>query len=683
MVRDIDEARALCGLDARCRRGPDVESAPDRFGAAPRPRRRSRRPSRPACPTSGSCSRTRRCTICCSRDVGRPLVMTSGNVSDEPIAHEDDDARARLGPMVDGILGHDRGVHIRCDDSVVRRHPHRDPGAAAVPWLCARADRVADRRTPPRARGGCRAQEHDCGGQGSARGAEPPHRRSRAPADVPLVPPGGRPLARSVRRRARDRRPRPASRVPVDEVRDRARPRTVRSATPSRARCVLHGGPRSNRASARARLRRPRVRRRTAPCGAASSSWPTSPGFERVAHLRPVTMPGGVAAIREPWRMAVAWGAGRREEARRCDGARGPGPKTTTSMGRLFDAVASMVVGRRRVSYEAQAAIELEALARGVDRRDAPVYRSTPSTTDERRARSRPRSLSAIVVERERGTPAPVVAAGFHETIGRAAAALASSLAARRELDTVVLTGGVFQNERLTEIVESELTDAGLHVLTHRLDPTERRWHQRRPSRGGRGARRGAVRLTRPPGAERSGAAAHAPADAAQASLLQRFGLTLPVSASQQRVRSSLVAHHPGDARGPEHAPRAVLPVRVGVSARGRIEHRHHGPPEPGGGGRLFRRRVRHGGPSELRRCDAHLVVQDAGHRHRQLDSCHAQHASTDCSPSASSSGDDQLVTTRCSSSQQRSSSSATTTAPTGRGNGRRRRSLSPVRGRR
>ncbi|HEY5874744.1 MAG TPA: carbamoyltransferase HypF, partial [Ilumatobacteraceae bacterium] len=52
--------------------------------------------------------------------VGRPLVMTSGNASDEPIAHEDDDAATRLAPLVDGVLSHDRAIHIRCDDSVVR-----------------------------------------------------------------------------------------------------------------------------------------------------------------------------------------------------------------------------------------------------------------------------------------------------------------------------------------------------------------------------------------------------------------------------------------------------------------------------------------------------------------------------------------------------------------------------------
>ena len=99
-------------------------------------------------------------------------------------------------------------------------------------------------------------------------------------------------------------------------------------------------------------------------------------GFERVGHLLAVPLPGGTAAIREPWRMAVAWArqaagrSGRPPSApawtpgpARCSTWRGRRVPPTTSVGRLFDAVAALLGGRTRVTYEGQAAIELEALA--------------------------------------------------------------------------------------------------------------------------------------------------------------------------------------------------------------------------------------------------------------------------------------------------------------------------------
>ena len=110
-------------------------------------------------------------------------------------------------------------------------------------------------------------------------------------------------------------------------------------------------------------------------------------GCTRLGHLRPVALPGGVAAVREPWRMAVAWvcaamGADRaeREAARLDERGRaliglleaGSAP-TTTSVGRLFDAVAALLGLRSRLTYEGQAAIELEALARTVPRGQAPA----------------------------------------------------------------------------------------------------------------------------------------------------------------------------------------------------------------------------------------------------------------------------------------------------------------------
>jgi hydrogenase maturation protein HypF len=205
-------------------------------------------------------------------------------------------------------------------------------------------------------------------------------------------------------------------------------------------------------------------------------------GYERVGHLRPVVLPGGAAAIREPWRMAVAWVHGSLGEAaarrvgRRLDdradaviglveAAHGP---VTTSMGRLFDAVAALVGLRPRVTYEGQAAIELEALARTVTLDSTPRYQ----VVVEGEAVLDPRPLiAAVVADVEQGMAPAAVAAGFHRAIGLAAADLAALLAGQRGLDTVALSGGVFQNALLGGIVAGALREAGLAVLVHERVP--------------------------------------------------------------------------------------------------------------------------------------------------------------------------------------------------------------------
>ena len=79
--------------------------------------------------------------------------------------------------------------------------------------------------------------------------------------------------------------------------------------------------------------------------------------------------------------------------------------------------------------------------------------------------------IATIVEERRAGTQPAVIAAGFHKTLGSAAAGVARRLAARRGLGTVALSGGVFQNSRLTEVMTSELRSAGMEVLVHEVVP--------------------------------------------------------------------------------------------------------------------------------------------------------------------------------------------------------------------
>jgi hydrogenase maturation protein HypF len=207
-------------------------------------------------------------------------------------------------------------------------------------------------------------------------------------------------------------------------------------------------------------------------------------GFDRVGHLLPVSMPGGVSAIREPWRMAASWcmTAVGEEDASAALAGIDASPRDavlalatrddtlrTTSVGRFFDAVAALVTGRTQVRYEAQAAIELEAAARTVAREDAPRYDHPVQvhSTDGATVLDPTRLVARVIEERALGAPVGVIAAGVHEAFGSGAAEWAADLARRHHIDTIALTGGVFQNARLSEIVESTLVAEGMTVLVH------------------------------------------------------------------------------------------------------------------------------------------------------------------------------------------------------------------------
>jgi len=143
----------------------------------------------------------------------------------------------------------------------------------------------------------------------------------------------------------------------------------------------------------------------------------------------------------------------------------------TTSVGRLFDAVAALIGVRSTVSYEGQAAIELEALARTIPTGEAPPYPVEQAWEDGKLVLD-PRPLIASVVEgREKGTPVDQIAASFHEGLARGAVAAAVELARANGQQTVALSGGVFQNARFSELVDEGLVNEGLTVLVHRAVP--------------------------------------------------------------------------------------------------------------------------------------------------------------------------------------------------------------------
>ncbi|UWZ83583.1 carbamoyltransferase HypF [Occallatibacter riparius] len=209
--------------------------------------------------------------------------------------------------------------------------------------------------------------------------------------------------------------------------------------------------------------------------------------FERFAHLDYVALPGGDAAVREPWRMAFAHllAAGfSEEEAGKLVGAsgqetrllsrmieRGINAPLTSSLGRLFDAVAAVVLNRRRVDYEAQAAIELEGVA--VDEpNDAAGYELTLVQGDW--AKREPMRINPsvlwkeLVVDLRSGVTPAQIGARFHAGVADAFLRAAVAARAANGVATVAMSGGVMHNRRLARSLRRELESQGFEVFAHR-----------------------------------------------------------------------------------------------------------------------------------------------------------------------------------------------------------------------
>ncbi len=209
-------------------------------------------------------------------------------------------------------------------------------------------------------------------------------------------------------------------------------------------------------------------------------------GFERAGHFELVPLPGGDAAIREPWRMAAVFLRAAYGEAmtgldlafvRRLDRAawgvlsraadQGLNAPLTSSAGRLFDAVASLLGLRDRVGFEAQAAMELEAIADpGADR----VY-STRLDGGDRIVVRTTDIVRGVVEDLLAEVPAARIAARFHATLADVLARVCERIRGRTGLASVALSGGVFQNAWLLDAAFGRLQGSGFEVYIHRQVP--------------------------------------------------------------------------------------------------------------------------------------------------------------------------------------------------------------------
>ena len=420
--------------------------------------------------------------------LGFPVVCTSGNFSEEPMAIEADDARARLGAIADAFLHHDRPIARHVDDSVARvvdGHllvTRRARGFAPLP--------VAVTASLPtvRALGG-----HLKSSVAWSHGTQIIASQHIGDLDHPL---SLRALNRTVEDYERLYLLRPVA-VACDLHPDYA---TTRLAEASGLPVIRVQHHHAHVASAMAEHDLAGevlgVAWDGTGLGTDGTVWggeflrATASGFRRVARLRPFQLPGGEAAARQPWRSAlgvlhslageamwdidvppVAHGRARREvldsllRATSCS-------VRTSSAGRLFDAVASLLGLRQESSYEAQAAMMLEQIT-------APVAAGAyPFSLVESQGEDgapmvdldwRP-VVRGVLDDLRCGTAASAVAGRFHGTMARMIAATAEWVG----LSRVVLTGGCFQNAALLSFAARELGNRRFEVVTHcRIPPND------------------------------------------------------------------------------------------------------------------------------------------------------------------------------------------------------------------
>ncbi|MEU8525449.1 carbamoyltransferase HypF [Streptomyces sp. NPDC048629] len=427
------------------------------------------------------------------REGPRLLVMTSGNLSGEPIVTDDAEALTRLAGLADAWLLHDRPIHVPCDDSVVRvfdgeqltlrRSRGYAPLPVALPVEVAPALAVGGDLKNAFCLGAGRqawlsahiGDMDDLATQLALTSAEQ-QLESVTGVRPGLLAADRHPAYRSTRW-ARDRS---AGRPVVPVQHHHAHVAAAMAENGLDGTCPVIG-----------------VAFDGTGYGLDGAVWGGEflladyAGFERFAHLAYVPLPGGDAAVRRPYRMALAHlrAAGLAlDPALPCTEACEPGELPlverqlvrelncvpTSSMGRLFDAVSSLAGICHHAGYEAQAAIELEAAALSapaVAEDGRYVFRLGPPRAGASLTADPAPLLAAVSADVLDGTPAAVVAARFHLAVARLVRTVCVAARGETGVETVALTGGVFANTVLSSACAEGLRKDGFTVLRHRLIP--------------------------------------------------------------------------------------------------------------------------------------------------------------------------------------------------------------------
>lgn len=431
-------------------------------------------------------------TRCEMRDA--VLVMTSGNISDEPIAYHNEEAISRLSDIADYFLTHNRDIHIRCDDSVTRVFPNTQreliirrsrgyvPRPLTVPFTFKEEILACGahlKNTFALAKENQIYLSHHIGDLENLETLNAFEKGIEHFKDIFKVKP---------KIIAHDLHPAYLSTKYAKNIHDtnnKIRLLGIQHHHAHIASCMADNGLKNHKVIG--------IAFDGTGYGDDGCLWGSEfmvadyKSYERKAYLKYIPLPGGSQAIKEPWRMAAAYlyKAYGRDIIHKFDRPfqkgqekwniiekmikHGINSPLTSSMGRLFDAVSSLIGLRDTINYEGQAAIELEQIAKPID--TTKIYNYRIKTENQLYIIDTIPIIKGIVKDLQRNIPASTISAKFHFTISEIILDTCKLISLETGLSFVALSGGVFQNMILLSKTYTRLKKAGFKVYIHNKVP--------------------------------------------------------------------------------------------------------------------------------------------------------------------------------------------------------------------